>query len=181
MDRRSLLRQGLTAVGAAAVTPLALHGATRRASTLQEAVDTGDAREVVIFVEDNPRLTGHSPLRVRLAALELLEGDAARKFRERYIYEHERAGEGASASAAAAASSEALVSQLPPPAGFDSVECRARQRAAGIILRESPDDDLLWLATQAGGANAVRAYLTLQLQQDMRLEVLRVQELLEKK
>lgn len=178
MDRRSLLLQAFSLAGAVSVAPAALRGSVRSGTSLQEAVDTGDPLEVVTFVEENPRLTGHSPLRVRLAALELLEGDAARQFRERYINAQERAGtaeSGASASAGAAA-----LEGIAPPADFGSAECRSRQRAAGIILRESTEEDLVWIAGQGGGPDAVHAYLTLRLQEDMRKEMTRMRDVLER-
>lgn len=146
MDRRTLLTTGSTCLGWAA---LARHGLAAlsppRLETLQHAVDEaarGDIPFLVAFIEDNRRLTGNSPLSVRLAALELLEGPDARAFREAFIGAHER-GE----------------APLSPPTGppLRAATCRARQAAAGVLLEESTDEDVAWLSTRFGGDAALEA------------------------
>ena len=146
MDRRSMLRSS-SLLGLAALAPRGVAALTPplRRESLKEAVDSGDPREVAIFIEDNPRLAGHAPLEVRLAALSLLEGPAARRYRERYIYEGEEE------------------EQTPPPPApnvmLGNPECTSHQLAAVGLLRQASKEDLLVIYDRMGGAPGVTAYM----------------------
>ena len=162
MQRRSILKKaslGLVGLALVRTEASAAFGYAEIASTLEEAVRTGDPNDVKEFILTNPRLSRHSPLNIRLRALEILEGDA-RELLEAGVEE------------------DANLPSGPPP-NVSAATCMGYQQAGGTLLEETPDDDLHQLGEKMGGLVLVRARLAYYKDPALREVIERIEKLLE--